>query len=385
MSARSLFAFHLGSNPGYAIEHYERLFYRAGMELAGGDPMGVHFAFRDYAAGAPRTLPEGFRNLATWDYSSADPARAREMARYASEHEIRIAVLFDCDPLHPLARELHRAGVRSVVSFWGAPLSGRTPGWKLVLKRLQNLAARGKADWVVCESGPMADSAALGRGFPASRTRVIHPGVDIHRFRPAATPGSFYAHDTLGFPRDRKLVIFTGHMEERKGVHVLVQAAVELLARRGRKDVAFLICGNRPGESARLEKIHAGLGLDELIRYGGYRADLPEIYPSCYAAVIPSTGWDSFTYGAMEMGASGLPVLASHLQGLVESVLDGETGLHFPPGDALALANQLERLLDDPALASRLGNGGRARCERELNLEAHYGRVLGFLREASLC
>lgn len=69
------------------------------------------------------------------------------------------------------------------------------------------------------------------------------------------------------------------------------------------------------------------------------------------------------------MAAVELPMIASRLQGLCEAVLDGETGLLFGPGDAIALADALGRVLDSPELAKRLGRGGRRCCEGELNLE----------------
>jgi glycosyltransferase involved in cell wall biosynthesis len=80
------------------------------------------------------------------------------------------------------------------------------------------------------------------------------------------------------------------------------------------------------------------------------------------------------------MAACGLPVVASRLQGLVEAVLDGETGLLFEPGDARQLADRLEMLLDHPDRAAELGRRGRVRCEQELNLDVQRNLLLAALR-----
>ena len=96
--------------------------------------------------------------------------------------------------------------------------------------------------------------------------------------------------------------------------------------------------------------------------------------------VIPSTGWDSFPRTSVEMAASGLPVVASRLDGLPEAVLDKQTGLLFEPGNAAALANALEVLVDNPEIAARYGRQGRKRCEAELNLEVQRTRLLAVLR-----
>ena len=71
-----------------------------------------------------------------------------------------------------------------------------------------------------------------------------------------------------------------------------------------------------------------------------------QIFQSAFCGVLPSSGWDSFTLSSVEMAATGLPIVASHLQGLAEAVQHEHTGLLFEPGSSLALANALERLLD---------------------------------------
>ena len=71
-------------------------------------------------------------------------------------------------------------------------------------------------------------------------------------------------------------------MEERKGVHVLIEAAKKLLHTEKRQDICFLICGNRPGESERFEAMYKGLGLDNLIRFVGYRDDIPDFLAGCF-------------------------------------------------------------------------------------------------------
>ena len=54
--------------------------------------------------------------------------------------------------------------------------------------------------------------------------------------------------------------------------------------------------------------------------------DLSRIFPCCYAGVIASTGWDSFTVSSLEMASSGLPLVVSNLQGLSESIEADVTG-----------------------------------------------------------
>lgn len=364
--ASTLFLFHLGSNAGYAIAPLEKLFFRTGLELAGGDAGLVHFAYRDLTRGLPRALPAGFRNVIAHDFFDRSAGNVASLAAYARSHRIELAVAFDFEPIDPLVAALRRAGVRRVIAYWGAPISSRPPPrWKLLLKAARFALSRSKVDSIIFESRAMVESATRGRGLPASILDVVPLGVDIERYRPGPAAD---VHELFGFERDRRIVVYSGHMELRKGVAVLVEAAISLLRRRS--DVAFLLCGNRGDEGSTYAARIAEAGLRKHIRLGGYRHDLAEIFPACFAGVIASTGWDSFTYSAIELAACGLPVVASRLQGLTEAVLDNQTGLLFAPGDPAALAQKLEQLLDDPALAQRLGRAGRLRAEQELSLEA---------------
>ncbi|MBL8268386.1 glycosyltransferase family 4 protein, partial [Steroidobacter sp.] len=248
---------------------------------------------------------------------------------------------------------------------------------KLLIKRLQIALSNSRCDGLIFESQSMAELATRGRGAPASMVDVVQLGVDIDKFKPAA---SDYVYANVGVPRERRVVLFTGHCSPRKGIGTLVDAAIELLQARGRKDLAFLICGNRGDESREYEAKYQQLDIAPYIRFLGYRNDVLPIMQSAFCGVLPSTGWDSFTMSSVEMAATGLPIVASRLQGLEEAVVHEKTGLLFEPGNAKALADSIERLADDPALARRYGDNGRARCETELSTAVQQRRFVAALR-----
>ena len=100
-------------------------------------------------------------------------------------------------------------------------------------------------------------------------------------------------------------------------------------------------------------------------------------------AVVSSRG-EAFCLSAAEALSMGTPVAAFDVDGVSEVVRDGETGLLAPAGDTAALAAQIGRLLDDPALRVRLGGQGRALVLREFTAakmarktEALYDMLLG--------
>jgi len=255
------------------------------------------------------------------------------------------------------------------------------PFWKLYLKKIQVLTSRSKVDSLVFESKAMARLATHGRGVPRSMIDLVPLGIDIEKFKP---DDSDYVHQTFDIPGNLKVVFYSGHMERRKGVHVLIEAAIKLLIDRKRTDVFFLLTGNKGDESLQYEKMYSGLGIDHLIRFAGYRSDMPEIYRSSFCGVIPSSGWDSFPRTSLEMPASGLPIVASRLQGLVEAVIDGKTGFLFEPGNSAMLADCLEKLLDNPQLARDMGQQGRKRCETEFSLEIQKERFMKVVKKRLL-
>ena len=369
---RSLFLLPFASNPGYAISPLEVLFYETGLELADSDSSCVHFGYQSFLGGHPKSLPRSFDNLIEFDVRDRDRSNAERLARYVKENNIRFVLAFDVQPVHPLYKLLRRAGVSAIVAYLGAPISSLMPTWKLMLKRLEVAISQSKLDGMIFESRAMADFAVNGRGVPERMIAIVPLGVDTKLFHPER---SEYAHNELGLPRDRKIVIYSGQMEARKGVRTLVEAAIDLLVRRGRTDASFLICGNRNvDESREYESMYTGMGIDQFIKFGGYRSDMVRLYQSCFCGVIPSSGWDSFPRTSLEMAASGLPVVASRLGGLPEAVLEHKTGLLFEPGNAKQLADCLETLLDRPNLASQYGQHGRARCETGFSLEAQRKR-----------
>ncbi len=369
----SMFLMHMGSNVGYAIAPLERLFFDIGLALAGNDQSLVHFGYTDFVRGKPSSLPREFDNLIEFDFRSTTRRENQRLADYAREHDIKLALVFDVQPVHSAFRALRQGGVSTILGYYGCEISALMPAWKLAIKRLLFALSRSKMDGLIFESQAMADLAVLGRGVPKHRIDVVPLGVDLEVFQ---TGESSYVYDVMGLPRERKVIAYAGHMESRKGVHSLVDAAIDLLKRRNRKDVCFVLFGDRPHESEQYEKMYAGSGIEKLIRFGGYRSDLAEIYRGCFCGVIPSTGWDSFPRTSLEMAACGLPIIAARTGGLPEAVLHDRTGMIYETGNIQELGDCIETLLDHPEIAAQYSRAGRERCEMELSLDAQYERFL---------
>jgi glycosyltransferase involved in cell wall biosynthesis len=376
-----LFYFHCRMNTGYAIESLERVFLDVGRELTGSED-GVHFAYPDAGGAPPPTFlpPSLHSHVVRFDPAARNPDPSGVLAQHLSRHGVRIAIGFDQRVRQPGNSTLRQSGIELLISYWGAPMSDINRGLRLALKRLEVRLAPYRPDHFVFESVAMQESGVRGRGLRLEDTSVCYLGVDTDRFRPdPADPG--YAHAAFGIPRDRRIVFFSGHMEERKGIRVILRAASRLVGALGRRDVHFLLLGNRPDEEAPYRAMLDPAGNGH-VTFGGYRTDIDRIVPCASLGVIASTGWDSFTMSSLEIAASGVPLIASRLQGLAEAVDHGRTGLLFTPGSDRELAEGIVAILDTPDLHSRMSAASRSRILGGFTRSHQVSRLAGIVRDA---
>jgi glycosyltransferase involved in cell wall biosynthesis len=116
------------------------------------------------------------------------------------------------------------------------------------------------------------------------------------------------------------------------------------------------------------EALAASLGIGDRVHFLGQRMDVAEIVARSQVSLLV-TNWEGFPLSILEAMRAGLPVVASAVGGIGESVRDGETGFVVPRGNVEALGDRIRRLLADPPLRRRLGASGRSYFERHFTLE----------------
>ncbi len=351
-----IFLMHSESNTGYAIEKLEKIFYRASID-AGFDRDEVFFAYPSIKRGRPEWMPHDNNNFACFNYRKFSTGDARVFKKYLEDNSVKFVFAFDLQPSNSVNPLLRSAGVQRSLSYWGAPMGSMSRPLKLVLKKLEVMLRRSGPDYYIFESEAMRELAIGGRGIPKKKTIIIPTGVDIGRFKPGCASQDF-ARECYNIPENRKIFCYSGHMEERKGVHVIVKAMESLVLGHQRKDIHFLALGNKHGEEKRFYDM-APKEVFKYITFGGYRDDIEEIFDSSYAGIIASSGWDSWPMSVIEMGASGLPLIVSRLQGLLEFVDDDENGYGFEPGNSMQLSEKMALLADCPEKASMMGVNNR--------------------------
>lgn len=366
-----LIFFHCPSNTGYAISRHEYTFSQMAYRLT-GSYKDVHYGYPSLESGPSKGLPLELNNFIEFDSRCRDSAHWKRTSEYIRKNDIKIAFGFDQPVSRPGYKCLRSAGVKYIFSYLGAPMSSLNSGAKLLLKRIKYHLQWNGPDHFIFQSEDMRETATHGVGIPRSQTSVVRSGVDTDKFRPSPKP-NWYAHDIFGIDRMRKIIYYSGHMEERKGVHVIVKAAAYLINKLRRTDLHFLFLGNRNGEEKVFDPIYIGTEAEHYITFAGYRDDVAQLQSACYLAVIATTGWDSHTMTAVEVAASGLPLIVSDIAGLRETVTD-DTGLRFPIGDHIALATRIALLADNEVLRDKLGAAAR---ERVLNAYTRDHQIAG--------
>jgi len=200
---------------------------------------------------------------------------------------------------------------------------------------------------------------------------VIYNGIDLELFDAGE---QIDARAEFGIPRDKQMILFSGRLERRKGIHVMKEVAARILARH---DVAFVFAGDDLFRYAENE-IKPHLSAQAL--RGSYhflgRLDLKGVR-SCLRQsdvfVIPSL-WENCPYSCLEAMAASRAIVASDAGGLPELIHDGENGLIAPVEDVEANVACLERLIEDAALRERLGSAARRKVEESLT-DVHIART----------
>lgn len=231
-------------------------------------------------------------------------------------------------------------------------------------------------------------TAGLARdlGVDPGRIHVIPNGVDAHRFdlpdADARAEAFRRRHDLVGRPCFATVARLMPH----KGIDTGIRALPAL--RREIPDATYVVVGDGP-DTGRLRELARRLRVSEAVRFLG-RVDDAEVIDAlraCDAFALLSResrpDVEGFGLVLLEAGACGRPVLGARSGGIPDAVADGESGLLIPPDDPAATAQALRRLLGDPALALRLGRGGRRRARDVLSWD-HAARAIYEIMSASL-
>jgi glycosyltransferase involved in cell wall biosynthesis len=197
-------------------------------------------------------------------------------------------------------------------------------------------------------------------GVPSSKVSVVPCGVDLEHFTPAPT--------TMASPpaperRCRYRLLSVGRLVPRKGYEIIIEALTRL------PETEVLIAGGAGKDGAtpepehdRLVAVAERLGVADRVRLIGQvaRADMPALLRSA-DLVVCSPWYEPFGIVPLEAMACGVPVVASAVGGMLDTVVDSVTGVLIPPRDPVALADVVGPLLESPIRRAEFARAGLER------------------------
>lgn len=347
----------------------------------GGEQQVVHLAERLRALQVPQLVvcapgsamervcrERGLPHVALRRHVAIDPLFARALARCVGR--AGAALVHAHDP------HAHTAAVLAASLFgMRAPL--------VVHRRVAFAVGRGPfSRWkydhagvrrIVCVSRAAAEVLRPALADP-SRLRVIHSATDAGRLAAARPDGRLRREHRI--PAGSPMVGYVAALTAEKDHLTFLETAARVLA--AGHDARFVAIGDGPLRDELASRVRQA-GLGGRVVLAGFRSDIEAVLPELDLLLFTSRQ-EGLGSSVLEAFACRVPVVATAVGGVPEIVVDGETGLLAPIGDAAALAERVSRVLGDEALRTRLVAGGLRRLE-DFGVERMAARTLEVYRE----
>jgi len=264
----------------------------------------------------------------------------------------------------------HRLGdVRTVHTYHGIHYLHQKSVRKRTLHRAVDRFLLRWTDEVICVAKSDRDLALNERLALPDHVSVIYNGIDLSRFEPRSHEGQAEGRFVVGT---------VGRLHVQKGhVHLLEAAA---LIRQSHPQVCIRIIGDGPLRG-QLEAHARALRVDGIVEFLGARNDVPEQLRQFDLFVLPSL-WEGLPYVLLEAMATGVPVVATDVDGVREVIADSAEGVLVPPSDSRALATAVIHLAADAARRAELGARGAQAVRQRFSLDAMIEQTVGVYSRA---
>jgi glycosyltransferase involved in cell wall biosynthesis len=275
---------------------------------------------------------------------------------------------------------LARVPVR-IHTFTGQVWAAQKGPARGLLRVMDRLIAR-LATHVLVDSRSQREFLLENRVVSAAKSTVLADGsicgVDGARFRPDDA-GRAKIRRQSSVPDGAVVFLYLGRLSRDKGVLDLALAFARLAQRHASAYLAYV----GPDEEFMRNRIEAIIApCANRVRLADW-TDRPEGWMAAADVFCLPSYREGFGQVAVEAAACGLPVVASRIYGVVDAVLEGQTGLLHPPGDIEALHRHMETLFLNPDLRRALGDAGRARALRNFSAERVTHALLDYYAEVT--
>ena len=260
---------------------------------------------------------------------------------------------------------------------WAAKCKFRKPvittghGWPQnkvwMISRILNLTS----DRIIAISNQLFTE-YVKNGVNPSRISVVHNAIDVNKYEAidSIATRNFRLKYNLG---DADIVIgLVARMRDYRKGHVLaIDGLKDIISKHQNAKLLLvgdgLVCSD-------IKKYVAHHQLDQNVIFAGEQSDMPIVYSSLDIVVLPSEQ-EGLPIVLLEGMASGKPVVASHIDGVVDVVVDGETGFLFPKNDQKELVKKLTALIISPQLREAMGAKGKLRVRKYFSIQVNFKKI----------
>lgn len=314
-----------------------------------------------------------------------------ELAKEMPVHSHLLAGKYDLRVLPRLIQLFRQRNVAAVITvgagdkmFWGRLagwLSGvpaifsalHSTGWPDGVSRLNHWLTR-ITDGFIAVAKPHAQHMIDNERFPAEKVVTIRNGVDTDRFVPDVTARA-QVRQSLGIALDSPVFGIVAALRPEKNHAMFVRTALRVAHQV--RDAKFLIIGDGP-ERPLIEQMINAAQLSNSIFMLGSRQDTPTLLAALDGFLLTSHN-EASPVSILEALSCQVPVVATNVGSVSESVIDNETGFLVPVDDDEAMAARVVQLIQSPELAARLGQQGRQLVIDTSSLQsmiAGYGQLI---------
>lgn len=242
--------------------------------------------------------------------------------------------------------------------------------------------ARHLTHHIYANSNAVKTAAMRDLGLPAEKITVIKEVRDAERLGKPDIQRRNQARSRLGLEEDEKVLVTIGRQDFQKGQRYLLEAVGMLISTH--PHLVLLVAGRSGDASEELISLRHRLGLQDRVQFLGHREDVPEILAAADLFVFPSF-YEGLPGAVIEAMALGLPIVASNIEPVRETVEEGRNAFLVPPAAPVQLAAAITRLLEDPRTAQAAGRRSREIFEESFTLEqsviclmAYYQQIISF-------
>ncbi len=217
---------------------------------------------------------------------------------------------------------------------------------------------------------------------PESDVHILPPGISLDTFDPSLYKKS-EVRSELGIPENVIMVGMVGRMSPGKGHEEFLRAAKTLMESSS-LNLQFMVVGSASYDEESYETKIRGLAdeldLGKVVQFTGFRKDIPRLLSALDILAFPSHE-ESFGLALLEAMAMKLPVVASGNAGVLDIVVDGETGTLVRPKDYKSLADGIMGLARDPEIREQYGSAGRKLVEKSFSIQSVVERLEKYYSE----